>query len=89
MFDRQSGEMGIRDEVRLRAGRFQERAEHIAMPLCRLWYPGYLAGKSCFDLFPCVHHRRSHLEDAWIGDDAEKREQTMPRQTDPRGAVEL
>ena len=64
MLDRQSGEMGIRDEVRLRAGRFQELAEHIAMPLRRLWYPGYLAGKSCFDLFPCVHHRRSHLEDA-------------------------
>ena len=34
---RQSGEMGVRDEVRLHAGRLQERTEHIAMPLRRLW----------------------------------------------------
>jgi len=89
MPNRQSSQVGIRNEIRLYARYGKKFAEQFSMGISGFWYPGCLAAKPGFYLSPRIGHGRWTIEDSWIRDEPQERNQTYPRQADCGSAVQL
>lgn len=79
MFNRQSGEIGIMDEVRLNAVQCEKLAEDFAVLFGRLRHPDPVTAEPGYDLPPSLSCRRRPGKDARVGNDAQERNDARPR----------
>lgn len=87
VFNGYCGEVRIRHEVRVNAGRFKKVTKNFTMAILGLRYPDGIAAKPREYLPPCVRYARGTIEHTWIGGHAQKCEEARPWQSDRCRAV--
>ncbi len=89
MLDRQSGEMGVGDEIAAYTGQRHEISQDFRMAFCGQGRPRGFTIKPCKHLTPRISGRLCMSENSRIRHDSQERECAGPRQSDGRGAIQL
>ena len=82
MFDGESGEMGVGDELGAAGTRAKETAQDVGMRIGRSGNPNDVERQPLVDAAPDVGYRKSRPEDAGVRDDSNESEERRPWKPD-------